>query len=133
MPGCRNTTTNGSRCTAHERQREVARGTTTERGYDTAHNRLRILAFERDHWQCVDCGWRPEIVIECEACGLHEPPRDVILEALRLAYNRGERHLQGDHVIPIDTRPGLRLDLDNYATRCSVCHLEKTRREGGRR
>lgn len=128
MPGCRNSAISASRCSACEHAHQVARGTTKQRGYDDGHRRLRILAFQRDGWRCVDCGWRPQIIVECEECGLDEPPLSVILDALRMAYNRGDRHFQGDHIVPIDTRPGLRLDLDNYATRCNLCHNVKTAR-----
>lgn len=48
---------------------------------------------------------------------------------LRGAYRRGEKHLHGDHIVPIEERPDLRLDLENYATRCNECHSAKTMRE----
>ena len=128
-PGCRGGASGKtSRCNACEQAHQAARGTTTARGYDEAHRRLRILAFQRDGWRCIDCAWRPPIIVECEVYGLDEPPLDVILDALRHAYNRGQRHLQGDHIIAIDQRPDLRLDLDNYATRCNLCHNVKTAR-----
>jgi 5-methylcytosine-specific restriction endonuclease McrA len=53
----------------------------------------------------------------------------VILDELRRAKNRNDRHLHGDHQIPIEERPDLRLSLDNYRTRCSTCHSAKTMRE----
>jgi hypothetical protein len=126
-PGCRNAC-KGGRC--NECARSV-RGSTTERGYDSDHRRLRVLAFQRDGWKCLDCGWRPQIIVECEEYGIDEPPLEVILDALRQAYSRGGRHLHGDHITPIERRPDLRLDLGNYATRCDACHNVKTRREGG--
>jgi 5-methylcytosine-specific restriction protein A len=129
-PGCRNPARK-ARCTDCERKQQEARGTTTQRGYDADHNRLRIMAFQRDDWRCADCGWRPQLIVECETYGIDEPPLDVILGWLTTAYHRGERHLQGDHIQPIERRPDLRLDLDNYATLCSACHQEKTRRGGG--
>jgi 5-methylcytosine-specific restriction endonuclease McrA len=132
-PGCGNRAVAGSRCTACARDRQTVhdtrRGSKIDRGYDADHRRLRVLAFQRDNWTCVDCGWRPQVVSECDAYGLDEPPTDVILDALRQAYNRGERHLHGEHIIPIEGRPDLRLDLDNMATRCNLCHSAKTMRE----
>jgi hypothetical protein len=126
MPGCRNVC-NGARCQACELKHRG--GTTNERGYDADHRRLRILAFQRDEWRCIDCGWRPQIIVECEEYGIDEPPLAVILDELRRAFNRGDRHLQGDHIIPFEDRPAMRLDLDNYATRCNLCHNAKTRGE----
>lgn len=99
------------------------------RGYDEQHRRLRILAFQRDAWGCVDCGWRPAIVKDFEQYELGDPPLEEVLEELRRAKNSGGRHLHADHVIPIEERPDLRLDLDNYATRCDLCHSAKTMRE----
>lgn len=126
--GCRNSASKGSQCGACER---TSRGTTTRRGYDYDHQRLRVLAFQRDGWRCVDCGWRPQIVVECEEYGLDEPPLPAILDELRRAFSRGDRHLQGDHIVPFENRPGMRLNLGNYATRCNLCHNAKSRREGG--
>jgi 5-methylcytosine-specific restriction endonuclease McrA len=37
--------------------------------------------------------------------------------------------LHCDHVIPIEDRPDLRLDLDNLATRCDRCHNARTMRQ----
>ena len=122
-PGCRNDCT-GARCDGCERDRRG--GTTAERGYDEGHRRLRVLAFQRDGWRCTECGWRPQLIIDCEQYGIDEPPLDVILDSLRLAYNRGDRHLQGDHILPIEQRPDLRLRLENYSTLCNVCHRIKT-------
>jgi hypothetical protein len=44
-------------------------------------------------------------------------------------WSRGEKHLHGDHDTPIQDRPDLRFDLDNYRTRCNECHSAKTMRE----
>jgi 5-methylcytosine-specific restriction protein A len=129
-PGCGKLCTKGARCTACEqakhKARDLPRGTASERGYDADHNRLRVLAFQRDLWTCKDCGWRPQIIVDCEQYGLDEPPLGVILAFLTEAYKRGERHFHGDHIEPIERRPELRLDLANYATRCDGCHNRKT-------
>lgn len=133
-PGCRNSASRGSKCDACRQvsnsTRDGQRRGTAERGYDEAHRRMRILAFQRDEWRCLDCGWRPQILVECEEYGLDEPPQSVILDFLRIAYNRGERHLAGDHAIPIEQHPELRLDLGNYRTLCNACHQLKCVREG---
>lgn len=133
---CGKAATIGSLCEGCEKTRQALldsyrRGSTTERGYDPDHRRLRILAFQRDNWKCIDCGWQPQIVIDFEQYELGEPDQAVVLDELRKAFNRGERHLHGDHIIPIEVRPDLRLDLDNYATRCNLCHSAKTMRELG--
>ena len=132
FPRCPELTTGGP-CESHrrERQREhdVHRGTATERGYDEYHRRLRVLCFERDGWQCVDCKWEPQIVRVFREAGLGSPPANSVLAELRDSFNRGERHLHADHEIPIAERPDLRLDLDNMRTRGDACHRAKTMRE----
>jgi hypothetical protein len=124
-PGCRNRA-NGARCNACERNH---RGTTTERGYSYKHQKLRIVAFERDDWTCVDCGWKPQILVACTEYRIDPPNTDIILAELRLAYIRGERHLHADHIVPLEVRPALAHELSNYATRCNECHDIKTKRE----
>jgi len=125
--------TPGGRCEFHRRQvqreQDMRRGTTAERGYDADHRRLRILCFQRDRWRCVDCGWEPVIVADFRRFELGDPPTDRILAELRDRHNRKERHLHADHQIPISERPDLRLDLANLRTRCDGCHNAKTMRE----
>lgn len=69
------------------------------------------------------------MVKQCRQVGLGEPPTDVILDELRRRKNSNDVHLHGEHDIPIEVRPDLRLSLDNYKTRCSTCHSAKTMRE----
>ena len=109
--------------------KDQGRAKTAARGYDAQHKRLRVLCFERDRWKCSDCGWQPEIVALCVEIGIDLPPTTVILHELSAAFARGERHLHADHQIPIEQRPDLRLELDNYRTRCDRCHNRKTMRE----
>ena len=131
-PGCPELTRRGL-CERHRRTRQreddERRGTSTERGYDAMHRRLRILCFKRDGWRCVDCDWEPNIIRDCREAGLESPPTAEVLTELRARFARGERHLHADHEIPIEVRPDLRLDLDNLRTRCDGCHRAKTMRE----
>jgi 5-methylcytosine-specific restriction endonuclease McrA len=53
----------------------------------------------------------------------------MVLEVLRQRFNAGERHLDADHIIPIEEKPELRLVLDNYQTLCDRCHIAKTLHE----
>jgi hypothetical protein len=127
--GCGRQTQNGGRCTGCQKQAERQRPARSVREYDKNHSRLRIQCFERDGWKCVDCGWEPGVVKQCRDCGLDVPPTNVILEELRQQWHGNKRHLHGDHDFPIEQRPDLRLDLDNYRTRCNECHSAKTIRE----
>lgn len=119
-------------CTCRaKRHRDIDanRPTAKERGYDVAHRKLRILCFQRDNWKCIDCGWEPDIVRGCREAGLDSPPTDLILRELASRRVANQQHLHGDHQIPIRRDPDLRLALDNYATRCNICHSAKTMRE----
>jgi 5-methylcytosine-specific restriction endonuclease McrA len=134
-PGCAELVQHG-RCDAHRRAQQQEhdrdRGNSRARGYDMHHRRLRPLCFQRDAWRCVDCGWEPELVRLFREVELGPPPTEQVLEELRRAFARGDRHLHADHQIPIELRPDLRLDLDNLRTRCDRCHRAKTMRETGR-
>jgi len=122
-----------SRCPAHaralQRSYDDRRGTTVERGYDSDHQRLRVLCFVRDEWRCKVCGWEPDVVRDCRLAGVDAPPVEVVLDELRRAKLAGERHLHMDHIIRIEDRPELRLDLSNVQTLCSLCHARKTMAE----
>ena len=135
-PGCP-TLTSGGPCEQHRRTRQrehdVHRGTSAERGYDASFRRLRVLCFQRDEWCCVDCGWTPKMVRLFREAGLGDPPVQDVLKELREAFGRRARHLHADHQIPIADRPDLRLDLDNLRTRCDACHRAKTMRESVRK
>ena len=113
------------------RRQDERRGTSTERGYDADWRIIRIRAFERDGWRCVDCGWRPEIVEMYERIGAGVPETLLVMEELRARQQAGGLHLQGDHIQTIADRPDLRLDVGNVASRCSVCHSRRTARENG--
>jgi 5-methylcytosine-specific restriction enzyme A len=132
-PGCGKLTDKGPRCVScqrkNSRQQDARRASPWKRGYNDDHNRLRVLCFQRDGWRCVDCGWEPDIVRDARVYELDDPSTDDVLAALRSAYRRGGQHLHGDHDTPIEQRPDLRLDLDNYRTRCNRCHSAKTMRE----
>jgi 5-methylcytosine-specific restriction endonuclease McrA len=120
---------NGSRCTNCQKATDARRPSPVERGYDKYHSKLRILCFIRDGWKCVDCGWEPDVVRDTRLYSLDAPPLAIILDELRRRWNANQRHLHADHNIPIEERPDLRLDLDNYRTRCNECHSAKTMRE----
>ena len=128
VPGCPRLG-HGPRCDRHAAETERARGKTSERGYDLFHCRLRPLCFQRDNWRCVDCGWEPDLVELYRRMNMGPVPVDRVLDELRRRHNRGERHLHADHIKTIEDRPDLRLDLDNLATRCNICHNARTRRQ----
>jgi hypothetical protein len=122
----------GGRCPDHQAAPAVfARGKTAARGYGAEHRRLRVDCFERDHFKCVDCGWEPESVRLYREAEMGKPPTDELLAELSQAYAAGRRHLHADHEQPIEARPDLASVLDNYRTRCNVCHNAKTAREDG--
>ena len=58
-PGCP-ILTRSTRCRDHERARDKARGTTTERGYGSSHQRIRAALQSRmDAGETFTC-WRPD-------------------------------------------------------------------------
>ena len=124
QPGCPELVQHG-RCASHARIVEQRRGNSTKRGYGSAHKALRIQCFERDEWRCVACSWEPKIVQEFKFCGL-DAPTDKILDQLRVAFGRNERHLHADHIQRIEVRPDLASDLSNMQTLCNSCHSVKT-------
>ena len=85
-PGCGELGAGGP-CELHRRRRQREeddrRGSSTARGYDASHRRLRILCFERDDWRCVDCDWEPDIIRDCREAGLESPPTAEVLTELR--------------------------------------------------
>jgi len=132
-PGCGKPVTYGSRCStcqrSHHQRIDARRESPYRRGYDKQHLRLRIICFQRDGWTCVDCGWQPDIVRDFKLYDLGDPPLDAILEELRQRNRQGEKHLHGEHDVPIERQPDLKHDIDNYKTRCNECHSKKTLRE----
>jgi 5-methylcytosine-specific restriction protein A len=132
-PGCKALCDGQRYCQKHRRQawrqQDKQRGTSTDRGYDADHRRLRVLCFIRDEWRCADCGWEPNIVLDFRQFDLGIPPTVKVLQELRERFHQGEKHLHADHQVPIEERPDLRLDLDNLRTRCNSCHNAKTMKE----
>ena len=119
---------------ALQRRYDERRGSRIERGYDEHHERLRVICFQRDDWRCRACGWEPDVVRECRLADIDVPPAEVVLDELRRAKLAGERHLHGDHIVPIEGRNDpRRLDLDNMQTLCDTCHRRKTMKENGLR
>jgi len=118
-----------SRCPIHRRKAQARAGTTTEQGYGQDHKRMRLLCFERDAWRCVKCKWEPDIVSDYREAGLGVPPTAAVLEELRVRYHAKRRHLHADHIVPVEVRRELRLDLSNMQTLCDLCHAKKTNAE----
>lgn len=111
-PGCYALAYGSPRCPAHpyeprprprwsarDRERDLARGSAAERGYDGAWHRLR-RAYLATHPLCA----------ECQRAGRVRAAEEV------------------DHVIPIAERPDLRLVWSNLQSLCKPCHRRKTAR-----
>lgn len=106
--GCGRLTKTG-KCAACAKNKHISRpydqrrGNSTERGYDGAWRKLRLVALKRDLYLCQEC----------------------------LKQNRPTPATEVDHKIPINVDPDLRLDLDNLQSLCSECHKRKTILEDG--
>jgi|ERR1035438_705761 5-methylcytosine-specific restriction protein A len=93
---CPNLAEYRGRCREHARRAEIARGTTTERGYNGDWQRLRNAKLATD----------PVCQIRTHCKGL------VASEV--------------DHIVPIRVRPDLRLEWSNLQSACKRCHSAKT-------
>lgn len=94
--------------------------------YGRPHARLRIEAFIRDHFTCAQCLWRPNWAERVEAVSAIGAQLDESeIQALCAAdYRARRRHLQGDHIKPVEQAPELAHVLSNYQTLCSVCNVK---------
>lgn len=99
--GCSNLTSGGP-CAKHRKQRDVRRGTPTERGYDVVWRRLRGLILNRHPLCTMKTNCKP---------GEPVPATEV------------------HHRIPISERPDLRLVVSNLQAACRACHSALTMRE----
>jgi 5-methylcytosine-specific restriction endonuclease McrA len=110
-------------------QTDESRGSSRERGYTKQWEKLRRKALARDQFTCCGCGWQPDTVKTANEMGTPIPIPQTF-EELRQRFNRRQRHLVVDHIVPIRTNPKLRLSLPNLQTLCAPdCHSAKTKRE----
>jgi 5-methylcytosine-specific restriction protein A len=108
VPGCP-TLTQGRWCEKHTKNKFVARGydqlrgSSSERGYDSQWKRTRLIALQRDNYLCQEC----------------------------LKVDRPTQAQEVHHLLGIDIRPDLRLDVDNLSSVCAPCHKRITAEEQG--
>lgn len=125
----------GGYCEEHSGSRRQSRQQLQRiyRGAGSSHQRNRLVAFRRDGWTCVRCGWQPACVRESKLFPetLDLPPESVILEELAAAYRRNRNHLHADHILDVETRPDLADDVSNLQTLCRDCHAIKTGKKRG--
>lgn len=68
--------------------------------HSVAWKRVRALAMQRDHGMCQDC-----------------------MDRLRAGYGiKPNRAQMVHHIIPLEERPDLALDLNNLRSLCNECH-----------
>jgi 5-methylcytosine-specific restriction enzyme A len=100
------------------RNSDNRRGSRQSRGYDEAWLKLAEQVRRDQRGLCQDCLRRGIVLV---ADGPIDPrtgkPRRPIV----------------DHIIPIRTRPDLRLDSSNLQVLCVPCHARKTARETAKR
>jgi len=82
-------------CAVCGRTKELRRGKTAERGYDSAHRRLRLA-----------------VLAEFPICQLRLVCQGTVATDL-------------DHIIPISRRPDLRLVRSNVQSSCQPCNVAK--------
>ena len=120
----------GGYCEEHAGSRRQTREEIQKhyRGKGSSHERNRVLAFRRDGWKCVRCGWRPRVVREYHRFPelMAFPPEAIILAELTAAYKRRDNHLQAHHILDVESRPDLADDLANLSTLCKECHAKET-------
>ena len=71
---------------------------------------LRTMALQRDHYLCQDC-------MAAKARGEMIRPR-----AATVVH----------HILSVEARPDLRLDIDNLVSLCDACHNKRHPEKGGR-
>lgn len=108
IAGCPNLTSERW-CEGHKTNKHVARsyddrrGSSASRGYDGNWRRIRKVALLRDNYLCQEC----------------------------LKDDRPTPANEVHHILGIDVRPDLRLDLDNLSSVCAPCHKRLTAEEQG--
>lgn len=110
VPGCPTLTTSG-RCTTHERDADRARGTASQRGYNSkGHRTFREAVLTRDPiCQCPD------------ACPHHLTPTECLtLSTVADHWPRSRRDLEAAGHNPNDPNAGRGL--------CKTCHDRETAR-----
>lgn len=70
---------------------------------------LRAMALERDHWLCQDC-------LAAKARGEMIRPRTATVV---------------HHILSVEARPDLRLEIDNLVSLCDACHNKRHPEKGG--
>lgn len=123
----------GGYCEEHAPKRKAARDEIQKhyRGKGSTHERNRVLAFARDGWTCLKCGWSPRCVRELKKFDMLLPPAKVILAELAADYKRNRNHLHADHILDVETHPELASVLSNIQTLCRDCHAIKTGNQRG--
>ena len=83
---------------------DVRRGTSRQRGYDAAWDRVAKARRQADSWLCQPC----------------------------LGAGRVTASNEVDHIVPLHVRTDWRLEFDNTQVICRSCHQRKTKEDNER-